>query len=131
MAVPYLDDGFRTLIPALARLAGRGGTALLMTRGLHGERSDRNRAAVASLRAAMPGGALEILSWEDGGLGLHAKALVVDESVAYLGSANFTWAGMNAQAELGVHLRGPSVRRLSELLEQPAELRARAGPHAP
>ena len=132
MAVPYLDDGFDVLTPALGRLGRRGGSTLLLTRGLHARRSERNLSIVAALRSAMPERTLEVLSWEDGGLGLHAKALVVDSTIGYVGSANFTWAGMNAQAEIGVEVRGPSVGRLEELLNHlAAELRARRAPHAP
>jgi hypothetical protein len=130
MAVPYLDEGFETLVPALGRLGRRGGTALLLTRGLHFDRSERNVAVIGSIRSVMPVGSIEVLSWEDGGLGLHAKALIVDSIIGYVGSANFTWAGMNAQAELGVEVRGPSVMRLEYLLGQlAAELRARKAPH--
>jgi phosphatidylserine/phosphatidylglycerophosphate/cardiolipin synthase-like enzyme len=131
LTVPYLDDGFQTLIPGLGRLGRRGGSVLLLTRGLRVNPSERNRAVIASLRMEMPPGTIEVLSWDDGGLGLHAKALVVDSEIAYVGSANFTWAGMNAQAELGVELSGPSVAALEALLEQLAdELRIRKSPHA-
>jgi phospholipase D3/4 len=37
---------------------------------------------------------------------LHSKFMIVDDSVAYVGSANFDWRSLSQVKELGVILRG-------------------------
>jgi hypothetical protein len=49
-------------------------------------------------------------------LGSHAKVLVVDREVAYVGSANITGAGLGRHVEIGVMLSGPQVADLVQLL---------------
>jgi len=47
----------------------------------------------------------------------HAKCLVVDRSAGYLGSANFTNAGLERRFELGVAIRGQQAVSLAHVLE--------------
>lgn len=129
MASPFLDDGFDALVPHISRLLSGGGTFLLLTREL--ERSaSRNFAVVQKLREVCgdpPG--LQIVSWEDKGLGLHMKSIVADSERAYVGSANFTTGGFGRHAELGVLLEGPSVRGVERVLETlAAQMRSRGRP---
>jgi PLD-like domain len=49
-------------------------------------------------------------------LGSHAKVLVVDREVAYVGSANITGAGLGRHVEIGVMLSGPQIADLVQLL---------------
>ena len=49
-------------------------------------------------------------------LGSHAKVLVVDREVAYVGSANITGAGLGRHVEIGVRLSGPQIADLVQLL---------------
>jgi phosphatidylserine/phosphatidylglycerophosphate/cardiolipin synthase-like enzyme len=63
----------------------------------------------------------EVIHWEEAGLGLHMKALVVDSRQAYVGSANFTRGGFGYHAELGVLLEGPSAMKVERLLLTLAE----------
>lgn len=119
MASPFLDKGFHALMPEIAGFMGRGGRFLLLTSSLL--ESPHNAGVVRELRdgfAVEHAGpdCLEVVSWEEEGLGLHTKALVADSGRAYVGSANFTWYGMGQQAELGVLLEGPRVAGLERLL---------------
>lgn len=48
---------------------------------------------------------------------LHAKIIVVDRSIALVGSPNLTWRGMVLNHELGVVLSGPIARTIGHLLD--------------
>lgn len=50
-------------------------------------------------------------------LGTHAKAIVSDGRLGYLGSANLTGPGLDEHFELGVRLAGPGVAALVRILE--------------
>jgi len=134
IASPFLDSGFAALVPAIARLIGGGGHCLLVTRDLLDEGpAGRNRQIVNRLRSAVAAeedreGRLEIVSWEEGGLGIHMKVLVADSGAAYVGSANLTWGGLGDHAEIGVYLEGPPVAEIERLIEAVAvTLRERRG----
>lgn len=117
MASPFLDKGFHGLMPEVSNFMNRGGKFLLVTSNLLESR--HNAEVVSELRngfANVSADRLEVVSWEEEGLGLHMKSLVADSSRAYVGSANFTWYGMGQQAELGVLLEGPQVAGLERLL---------------
>lgn len=117
MASPFLDAGFEQLIPAITRFLVNGGQFLLITRDLVNPASPNAR-VVAVLRAACASNRnLEVVSWEEEGLGLHMKALVADARQAYVGSANFTWGGLGQHAELGIRLEGPAVAEIEHLLD--------------
>lgn len=46
-------------------------------------------------------------------LGSHAKFCVVDEHIAYVGSANFTGPGLSTQLEMGLLVEGPVAAQIS------------------
>ena len=48
---------------------------------------------------------------------LHAKVLVVDRSIALIGSSNLSWRGLVKNHELAVTIQGPSVGLISELVD--------------
>jgi len=121
IASPFLDPGFERLIPSLCSFLGRNGHVLLITREL-ARPDSHNAVVVRSLRAHCEHSPqLQVVSWEEEGLGLHLKALIADGTDAYIGSANLTWAGLGGQAELGVRLHGPAVRKIESLLDLLAE----------
>lgn len=126
IASPFLDKGFDRLVPTLVRFATGGGNFVLLTRDLI-DQDSRNARVVRDLRRKCGDeSGLEVVSWDEEGLGLHMKAAVMDSRLAYVGSANFTWGGMGQQAELGVLLEGPSVAGIERLLDLLAvELRDR------
>ena len=45
-------------------------------------------------------------------LGTHAKFYLADNETCYLGSANFTYLGINKHIEMGVLIRGPLVKNI-------------------
>jgi phosphatidylserine/phosphatidylglycerophosphate/cardiolipin synthase-like enzyme len=121
MASPFLDPGFESLIPSVDRFVTSGGRFMLITRELI-KPDSHNAKLVRQLRMQCgTGGNLEVVSWEEEGLGLHLKAAVADSRRAYVGSANFTRGGMGQHAELGVRLEGPSVAGIEHLLDTLAE----------
>lgn len=48
---------------------------------------------------------------------LHAKIVVVDRSLALIGSPNLSWKGLVINHELGVVLSGPVAKTVSNLLD--------------
>jgi hypothetical protein len=126
MASPFLDPGFERLIPTIGRFLELEGNFLLITRELL-KPTSHNAKLVRRLRQQVGKDRnLDIVSWEEEGLGLHIKAAVSDSISAYVGSANFTWGGMDQHAELGVRLEGPSVVGIESILDTlAAELRGR------
>jgi phosphatidylserine/phosphatidylglycerophosphate/cardiolipin synthase-like enzyme len=125
LASPFLDPGFAYIAPGLRRFVDGGGSLLIITRGL-AQPDSHNAAVIRELRSGCVRGAPDVVSWEEEGLGLHLKTLLIDSKRAYVGSANFTWGGIGQHAELGLMIEGPSVRKIEELLDAlAAELRAR------
>jgi phosphatidylserine/phosphatidylglycerophosphate/cardiolipin synthase-like enzyme len=49
---------------------------------------------------------------------LHAKLLVIDHSVALVGSANLTWKGMILNHELMVRISGKSASEIGKLVDR-------------
>jgi phosphatidylserine/phosphatidylglycerophosphate/cardiolipin synthase-like enzyme len=47
----------------------------------------------------------------------HAKAVLADSRMAYLGSANMTYASLSVSMELGTLLRGESARTLASVMD--------------
>ncbi len=116
MASPFLDQGFDVLSDNIVRLVQRGVRFLLLTRELQDTNSSNSKVVNGLRDRCNHSGNLEVVSWEDTGLGLHIKAVVVDSRRAYVGSANLTRGGFGYHAELGVLLEGPSVSKVERLL---------------
>ena len=107
-AVPG-ERGDGALVPHASRVLGAGGMVTVVTRALSPrspEPAQANITAVEALRDAAAGrpGRLRVCSWEEEGLGVHLKAVVADDTDAYLGSANLTGPGQFGHAEAGVRL---------------------------
>ena len=122
LAALYLHPTFIAIfVPHVTRIAAAGGRVLLLTRALSALSKEQSRAnveALQKLRGSVPDHEVLIVrSWEEAGLGLHLKAVVADEHMAYVGSANLTLTGASAQAEAGVLLSGPGVKVLARWLE--------------
>lgn len=53
--------------------------------------------------------------WENmSELGSHAKFCLADGHLVYMGSANFTYSGMNLHLEMGVYARGKMAKQVEE-----------------
>jgi len=48
---------------------------------------------------------------------LHAKIIVVDRKVAFIGSSNLTWGGLTANHEIGVKVDGPAAKKVASLID--------------
>lgn len=117
---PFIDrPGLDFLADALAAATLRGVCleVLLPTRSTHakdaieelrrtiGEHGAPEKLAISALRTDAP--------WA------HLKVLTSDSTVAYIGSANVTAAGIAGHnLELGVLVRGPTVAVVEDLLDQ-------------
>lgn len=53
--------------------------------------------------------------WDNmSGLGSHAKFCLADGRLVYMGSANFTYSGLNLHLEMGVFARGEMAKQLEQ-----------------
>jgi phosphatidylserine/phosphatidylglycerophosphate/cardiolipin synthase-like enzyme len=59
---------------------------------------------------------------DDENLGSHAKFCVVDETWAYVGSANLTGPGLSKHFELGVLIEGDVARQVSDFWKYATEI---------
>jgi cardiolipin synthase len=48
---------------------------------------------------------------------LHAKIIVVDRRVAFIGSSNLTWGGLTLNHEIGVRVEGPAAKKIANLVD--------------
>ena len=118
IAAPYLDPDEK-LIEDIASLPDRGVTVHLLTRESTGEEVDPGqRKSLERLANQVSPSAWDcfitrdLYSTDSSGRqerAVHAKAIIIDETQAYIGSANFTQTGLSSNFELGVLLNGALV----------------------
>jgi len=48
---------------------------------------------------------------------LHAKLIVVDRSIALVGSSNLSWKGLILNHELAVLIEGPTAAKVGNLID--------------
>ena len=48
---------------------------------------------------------------------LHAKIIVIDRTVAFIGSSNLTWSGLTSNHEIGLLIEGPVASQISNLID--------------
>jgi phosphatidylserine/phosphatidylglycerophosphate/cardiolipin synthase-like enzyme len=99
---------------------------LLFRRGLAGVHvtvvGDRVDGGARELLTHWPGRATPLTALEDvrpaeGRARMHAKVIVADRSEALLGSANFTFSGLDKNLELGVRLAGETPSQICRNIE--------------
>ena len=118
---PFLGwKGIREMRAALTVSCGRGSWLRIITSDAEGERQ-ANRAALAELVSGPDGevirGRLRVLTPADGVTFLiHGKAVLVDGERGYLGSANMSFNGIDANVEFGVSLAYRQVDALTRLV---------------
>jgi phosphatidylserine/phosphatidylglycerophosphate/cardiolipin synthase-like enzyme len=111
MILPQPGGAGISIVKALRRMAQRGVEVRLLHAGTPSE------AALRELKAALPEN-LTIRRCPR----LHTKTVIVDSQAMYLGSANFTGAGLGAKAvgrrnfEIGIWTESPSL--IDGVLEQ-------------
>lgn len=54
---------------------------------------------------------------ENNKLWFHAKLLLVDNKMGYMGSANYSQRGLSSQFEIGVPLSGDQTKYLTKLID--------------
>lgn len=118
IAAPYLDPDEK-MIEDIASLPDQGVTVRLMTRESTGEDVDpgQRKSLKRLANQVTPSArnrfvARDLYSTDSFGRqerAVHAKAVIIDETLAYVGSANFTQTGLGSNFELGVLLDGPLV----------------------
>lgn len=113
---PFFDStGVESLLFACAA-TGESVEKILITRFPNGKAVEPLEARMSELRAAevklynywLPNGS----SYET----FHAKALLADTNIAYVGSANMTWASLEKAMELGVMLKGKGAKTLANVI---------------
>lgn len=115
LAMPFVDEAaVEYLLMALLQAGRRGARVSVVTSTTNGRKFAElvrrwPREASSELRVTE-------VSTHLSPLGSHAKAVVVDQTRGYVGSANLTSAGLARNIEIGVELFGPQVADLSRIL---------------
>lgn len=116
----WTEQALSALAPCIDGFQGRGGAFLLLTQG--GARAPASlpavRRFVSHRRDRGGGAALLLFDGQDGDreLVVHAKFVIADDRLGYLGSANMTHYGLEANFELGVRVGAAEVRDLRAVL---------------
>jgi len=115
LAMPFVDEtAVEYLLTSLLEAGRRGARVTVVTSTTNGQKF----AALVRRWPREASGELRVteVATHLSPLGSHAKALVVDRTRGYVGSANLTSAGLSRNVEIGVELFGPQVADLSRLL---------------
>lgn len=122
---PFFEqEGFNRLASALLAAAGRGVVVTIITRQLSDGMAVNHRVMKQLWQQSQEQGVSDLVHFyeyqqvEDGRMLLtsHAKVLLIDKSVTYIGSANLTEYGMNRFLEVGVTFTGREILDLHGLL---------------
>jgi phosphatidylserine/phosphatidylglycerophosphate/cardiolipin synthase-like enzyme len=125
IAAPYFDPDER-VVESIAALPERGVKTRVLTREVRPPHGDSDtREAINRLRSSMSSSARELFDVRDlyeKGLdgqeeAIHAKAVIVDESRCYLGSANLIQTALTSNFELGVLLDGLAVEEVVKVFD--------------
>lgn len=114
---PFLDTGGMENLISLFRATENNVQRVLITRCLNGVMP----AALQTAYPVLTGLGVAVHNYwlprQGGYETFHAKALVTDAEIAYIGSANMTQASMSMSMELGTFLRGNSVKTLRRIVD--------------
>jgi phosphatidylserine/phosphatidylglycerophosphate/cardiolipin synthase-like enzyme len=96
--------------PVLERLRRAGARGVKIRVLLDGWMARQSAAGMAALRE-IPNLTLRVIDWgKVNGSGiLHAKYMVIDRSVGYVGSHNFDWRSLKHIQELGLRISEPAI----------------------
>jgi hypothetical protein len=125
IAAPYFDPEQR-VFEAIVALPERGVETHVLTREVrppHG--NPKTQAAIDRLRGNMSAPARDLFEvrdlYEKGPDGqeeaIHAKAVIIDETRCYLGSANLIQTALTSNFELGVLMEGPAVEEVVKVFD--------------
>jgi cardiolipin synthase len=112
-----ITAGGSALIERIATVARQGVTANCVVNDFAGQ-PEEIRGLLLKLSEELPG-RLNLFDFtpDNRFAQLHAKVLVVDRSVALVGSANLSFHGMVANHELAMVVRGPAAEEIAARLE--------------
>lgn len=115
--MPFIDEtGMANLMDAWER-AREGVECILITR----HNAENSVKTITENQAKLNGMGVKIFSyWLQKGAKyetFHAKVLLADRNLAYVGSANATKASLELSMELGVMLKGKSAKTVSEIAD--------------
>lgn len=124
LANPYFDPG-EEVLEDIASLPSRGVRTEILTRETDEPSANLREALNGVYQATNPDSRrnLDVRNLYARGddrrqlYATHAKVLVVDDEVCYLGSANLTRHSLANNFELGVLLRGPAVQDVSAVFD--------------
>lgn len=108
--------GVDTFVDHLAQATNRGVEVTILTRDGTGDgnNSDHVRRILEKVNKTGVPGRLDVYEFSSEQGNLHAKGLLADGEVAYVGSANFTNFSLKSAIEIGLIIRGPVVSELED-----------------
>lgn len=116
---PFFDvEGRRKIIPYLQGAIHRHVTTRIISRPSEpGERTSQADIFIRPLVDRKANG-VDVRFFRGGNSTVHAKLLIADTKLAYVGSANLTGRSLAYNLELGVIVGGPSVAIFKRLFEE-------------
>lgn len=117
VVTPFIDAGGITNLLSLYRGTRNGVQRILITRCQSGQIPAPLQAALPELTALGVAIHNYWLPRTNGYETFHAKVVLSDTKMAYLGSANMTHASLTLSMELGTLLSGQSARTLSNIID--------------
>jgi cardiolipin synthase len=111
-----ITEGASQFLKILEDCLARGVQVTLVVNRLH-QQPKQIQQALASLRSKYAHFTEVDFNPENKGENLHAKIVVVDRSLALVGSPNLTWSGLVLNYELGVVVSGKVANNVGHLLD--------------
>jgi cardiolipin synthase len=112
-----ITTGATTLLGEMRSVVVQGVTATLIVNDFGGQHADIQQYLKHASRALPQRWKLLEFAPPDRRSELHAKVLVVDRSVALVGSANLSFHGMVSNHEMAVVVRGPTAEAIADRLD--------------
>jgi cardiolipin synthase len=116
VATYTITKGAKGFIQLLSDCLNRGVRVTLILNRF-GEQPRETQTAVAQLARQFPHFRLFEFNPEDKMEDLHAKLVVVDRSIALVGSSNLSWKGLTLNHELALLIKGPAAAKVGNLID--------------
>lgn len=121
LVTPFINEmGSKTLVERVGHATVRGVDVTIVTRDTDSNNETEIDQLVESVKDEGDPERLSIYDFGAEDARLHAKAIVCDEEVAYIGSANMTSYSLREAVEVGIVIEGPSVAEVSSFFERVA-----------
>jgi len=116
VAAYMITEGGKDFIRILSDCLNRGVRATLILNRFR-EQPKETQTAIAQLVRQFPHFRLFEFDPKDNMEDLHAKLIVVDRSIALVGSSNLSWKGLILNHELAVLIKGPAAAKVGDLID--------------